>query len=164
MKAYRIRALVASLAICSALASSQAPATIILVRHAEKTAPSGDVSLSDLGRARAKSLEHVLTDLNIRSIFVTEFKRTKETAAPAAEKLHVEPQVVAANDVEALVATLRAASTGSTTLVVGHSNTVPIIIEKLGAGPVKAIEDSEYDHLYIVTIEAGKARLLSLRF
>jgi len=41
-----------------------------------------------------------------------------------------------------------------------HSNTVPTIIERLGAGPVKEIPDAGYDHLYIVTLEAGKARLL----
>jgi len=52
---------------------------------------------------------------------------------------------------------------GSTTLVVGHSNTIPEIIEKLGGGAVK-IKDSEYDHLYVVTIEGGKGRLLALRY
>ena len=164
MRVYRIWLIVASLAICSALASAQAPATIILVRHAEKTGPTGDVSLSELGQARAKSLAHILGDLNICSIFVTEFRRTKETASPIAEKFHVEPQVIAANDVDALAAKLRATPRGSAALVIGHSNTVPAIIEKLGAGPVKEVADSEYDHLYIVTMEAGKARLLSLRF
>jgi broad specificity phosphatase PhoE len=164
MKITRAWLPVAFLTLCSALAAAQAPATVVLVRHAEKTAPTGDVSISELGRVRAQALAHVLADLNIRSIFVTEFKRTKETAAPSVEKFHVEPQVVAANEVDALVAKVRATTTGGVALVVGHSNTVPTIIEKLGAGPVKAIEDSEYDHLYIVTLEGGKARLLSLRF
>ena len=164
MKAYRICVLLASLTVCITLASAQTPATIILVRHAEKSAPRGDVSLSEIGQARAMSLVHALSDLNIRSIFMTELKRTKETAKPSAERFHVEPQVIAANDIDGLVAKLRSTPIDGVTLVVGHSNTVPTIIEKLGAGPVKPIEDSEYDHLYIVTLEGGKARLLALRY
>lgn len=36
-------------------------------------------------------------------------------------------------------------------MVSGHSNTVPHIVEALGAGPVPSIDDSEYDNLYVVT-------------
>jgi hypothetical protein len=68
MRVYRICLLVACLAVSSALAPAQTPATIILVRHAEKTAPTGDVSISDLGRTRAAALAHVVADLNIRSV------------------------------------------------------------------------------------------------
>lgn len=142
------------------LASAQ---TIILVRHAEKSAPTGDVSLSEAGRARAQELAHVLADTNVKAIYVTELKRTGETAAPTAAKFHVEPETVPAADVDRLVTRLRATPPGVAVLVVGHSNTVPMIIEKLGAGVMK-IEDAEYDHLFIVTLEAGKPRLLSLRF
>ena len=163
MKAIRIYLIITPLLICSAFLAAQAPATIILVRHAEKSAPTGDVSLSDVGRARAASLAHVLADANIRLIFVTELKRTKETASSVSNKFHVEPSVITAADVDGLVAKLRTTPSGSTVLVVGHSNTLPEMIEKLGAGTIK-IEDSEYDHLYIVTLESGKARLLALRY
>jgi len=150
------------LAMC-AMAVAQAPATIILVRHAEKTAPTGDVSLTGAGRARAQALAHVLADAGIKHIFVTELKRTKETAAPAAAQFHVEPETRPASDTGRLAAELTKLPPGSTTLVVGHSNTIPEIIEKLGAGAVK-IKDREYDHLYVVTIEGGKGRLLALRY
>lgn len=157
----KIRHVVLLLCLYSGLAFSQ---TIVLVRHAEKSAPTGDVPLSDLGRARAKALAHALQDLNVRSIFVTEFRRTRETAGPAAEKFHVEPKAIPANDLDAIVGQLKAAPTNGVYLVVGHSNTVPAIIEKLGAGTVPPIDDAEYDHLYVVTTDAGKARVLSLRY
>ncbi len=39
---------------------------------------------------------------------------------------------------------------GDTVLVVGHSDTVPEIIDALGAGKVPEIADIEFDNLYIV--------------
>jgi broad specificity phosphatase PhoE len=162
MRAYRHSTVVFLLLFAASL-SAQATATIILVRHAEKTAPTGDVSISTIGQARAKKLTRVLNDANIRSIFVTEFKRTKETAAPSAEKFHVEQKIIASNDIDALVADLHNTPIGSTALVVGHSNTLPTIIERLGAGIVK-IEDNEYDHLFVVSLTNGRASLLVLRY
>jgi broad specificity phosphatase PhoE len=43
---------------------------------------------------------------------------------------------------------------GETVLVVGHSNTVPAIVEALGAKRPADICDAEFDNLYIVTIAA----------
>jgi broad specificity phosphatase PhoE len=163
MRALRIISLFVFL-VSVTLAVAQNPSTIILVRHAEKAGPTGDVPLNDAGLARAQTLAHVLIDAGVKNIFVTEFKRTKETAAPAAAQFHLTPEVRPAADVDRFVAELRKMPAGSTTLVVGHSNTIPSILEKLGAGPVKAIEDAEYDYLLIVTLYAGKARLLTLRY
>ena len=161
MRSYRLLVVILFGAV---LAASQAPATIFLVRHAEKAAPSGDVPLSDAGRARAQTLTHVLADAGVRNIFVTEFQRTKETVAPSAKKFHVSPETLPAADVDRLASRLRATPAGVAVLVVGHSNTLPMILEMLGAGAVRPIDDGEYDRLFIVTIQAGRARLLTLRY
>jgi hypothetical protein len=50
-------------------------------------------------------------------------------------------------------------------LVVGHSNTVPAIIEALGAVRPAPICDPEYDNLYVVTIGPdGKAGVVRAKF
>src|SRR5437667_6366432 len=80
---------------------------VVIVRHAEKAANGGnDPDLSSAGRARAEALARILKDSSITAIFTSEFKRTQETAAPAATLIHVRPAVVAAKDTAALAGTL----------------------------------------------------------
>jgi hypothetical protein len=50
-------------------------------------------------------------------------------------------------------------------LVVGHSNTLPEVLKKLGVKDDIKIEDSEYDNLFIVVRpESGEPTLIRLRF
>jgi phosphohistidine phosphatase SixA len=148
--------------------TAQAQGIVVLVRHAERadTVPGAaptmgaDPSLSEAGRARAASLAATLKDARITDIFVTEYKRTQETAAPLAQTLKLTPVVVPAKDVPGLVARLKA--TNGTALVVGHSNTVPEIIGALGVKGDVAIGDAEYDNLFVVT--PATAQALRLRF
>jgi phosphohistidine phosphatase SixA len=154
-----------SLLLASATASAQS--AVYLVRHAERADTVGgaapkmgtDPSLSDVGRARAESLAGMLKDAQVTAIFVTEYKRTQETAAPLAKRLGLQPTVIPSKDTPGLVAKLRAA-TGNV-LVVGHSNSVPDVIKGLGVAKVPAIADDEYDNLFIVT---APSTLIQLRF
>jgi broad specificity phosphatase PhoE len=135
--------------------------TVYVVRHAEKAAaPAGDPPLSPAGQARAKALVDSATHAGVRAIITTQFLRTKETAAPTALALGITPEVVPATSprsIDDVVAAVRK-HVGQTVLVVGHSNTVPEIIAKLGAEEPPAICDSEYDDLYVVKIGTdGKA-------
>ena len=88
---------------------ANAAPVVFIVRHAEKASTGGkDPDLSVQGQKRADALAHILKDSQITSIFVTEFKRTQETAAPTASAAHVSPTVVPASDIGALVEKLRA--------------------------------------------------------
>ena len=134
-------------------ASTPAVGTIFLVRHAERadagSAPQTDPSLSDIGRARAASLATLLKDAGITAIIVTEFKRTRETAAPLADALGIVPTVIASKDLAGLVTKVK--SIAGNVLVVGHSNTLPGVLEGLGlAAP--AIGDTDFDNLFVLTL------------
>jgi probable phosphoglycerate mutase len=136
--------------------------TIFFVRHAEKGTTGGDdMDLSEAGRTRAESLAALLKDAEISAIYTTEFKRTKQTAAPLAKALRVEPSVISAKDQPTLIAKVRA-SPGNV-LVVGHSNTIPDLIKALGITTAISIGDNEYDNLFVVLLEE-KPHLLRLRF
>lgn len=159
--------LIAGLIACLGV-ESLAQAPIILVRHAERAdagagapAMGADPSLSAAGHARAAALAEVLKDLGVTNIFVTEYKRTQETAGPLAKALNLSPTIVAAKDTERLVEHVRQ-STGAV-LVVGHSNTVPDIIEALGVTAPVVIGDDDYDNLFIV-VPGQEPRLLRLQF
>jgi phosphohistidine phosphatase SixA len=139
--------------------------TVILVRHAER-GPGIDaqVPLIEAGRCRATVLAGMLADLNVSSIYTTEAVRTQQTAEPLAQKLGLRPTVIASNDVDSVVAKLRATPPGKNVLVVGHSSTVPEIVKRL-SGEVFRIADPEYDHMFIVTlIGPNEARVLDLRY
>lgn len=151
-------------------ASAAAQQAVFVVRHAERadggTSPAGmtappDPDLSDTGRNRAQSLAVALKDAGITAIFVTEFRRTQQTAAPLAKALGLQPTIVAAKEIGTLVEKVKA-STGNV-LVVGHSNTVPEVIAGLGAGKTVKMTDNDFDNLFIVT-RGDAPSLLRLHF
>jgi broad specificity phosphatase PhoE len=166
------RCLVAALALFPAWTTcraqtAEAPAaatTIFLVRHAEKVAGDGDVALSAAGRERAALLAWTLKDAQVTRIFTSQMARAKDTATPLADTLKIAPEVVRAQDPQALVAALRALPHGTTALVVGHSNTVPLVVEGLGGPKVAPIGEDEFDRLLVLTIDAGTTTVASLRY
>ncbi|MEP6685335.1 MAG: histidine phosphatase family protein [Verrucomicrobiota bacterium] len=152
----------------TALAQAEPP-TIFIVRHAERadaasgspaTMPS-DPDLSEAGRVRAESLGSALKDAAITAIYVTEYKRTQQTAAPLAKATGISVTIAPAKETGALIAKLR--SSRGNALVIGHSNTLPEIIKALGVSTPVTIPDSEYDNLFVVT-PGSPARLIHLHY
>jgi broad specificity phosphatase PhoE len=151
----------------SAWLPSMVPAaTAILVRHAERAGGmSAAALLSPAGEERARQLSQVLKDAKIERIYVTEVRRTQQTAEPIAARLHLKPIVIAKGDIDALVSQLRKAGDNETVLVVGHADTVPLIIDRLSGGSVPPFSDTEYDRLVVlVTGTHAKAQVVTLRY
>lgn len=149
----------------SAQERSAAHTTLFLVRHAEKSAPNGDLPLSAEGRSRAATLASMLRDTGVGRIYTTEMVRTRETAEPLERALGLKAEAVPVQDVDALVTRLRALAPGSVALVVNHSGTLPKIVERLGGGTIEPIAEEEYDRLLILTSTGdGKAQVVTLRF
>ena len=122
-----------------------------VVRHSEKAEDGGnDPELSNAGVTWAERLAEVLKDAGISAIYVTEFKRTQETASPLAKKLGISVTVVPAKETVSLVSQLRKGSGNA--LVVGHGNTIPDIMKGLGIATPIAIGESDYDNLFVVTL------------
>jgi broad specificity phosphatase PhoE len=135
--------------VCSVFA--QDPGKIFVVRHAEKESQAKDAALSDVGRARATCLASTLRDSGITRIFVSEFQRTQKTANPLAELAKLPPTVIAAADTASLIAAAKNATASGNVLIVAHSNTIPVILERLGVRKV-GVPDDEFDRLFIVTV------------
>lgn len=153
-----------ALCVLATTAAAQ-PRAIFLVRHAERAATSGrvppDTGLSPEGKARAEHLAQELKDADIKAIFTTEYKRTQQTAAPLAQSLGIQPEVISGDDLRSLVAKIRAAP--GNVLVVGHANTLPQLIAALGVSVRVTIAESDYDNLFIVLPEK-KAQLIRLHY
>ena len=138
---------------------------VFLVRHAEKATSGDDPGLSEAGVKRAASLAAALGDAGITAIFTSEYNRTKDTAAPLAERLGVPVTIVPAKDMDGLVAKLRALAPGARALVVGHSNTVPAVAQKLTGVKVADLTDADYDRLFVAVSEKdGQGEVLTLHY
>jgi broad specificity phosphatase PhoE len=147
---------------------------IFLVRHAERvdvpaqpqsshSMLAEDPPLTPAGEQRAARLAAVLGQSGITAIYTSEFKRTRQTAAPLAEKLKIKAIMAAAKDPAPLIALLKKAP--APVLVVGHANTLPDLIKALGVAEPVTIGDSDYDNIFIVVrAAAGPATLIRLKY
>src|SRR5262249_46748569 len=144
--------------------SSHGATTVILLRHAEKaTQPPDDPPLTAAGRARANVLADALADSGVGAIFVTQFRRTAETAAPLAARVHIQLQVIPATNNHELVESVRKIQSG-TVVIVGHSNTIPSIIAELGGPSSVVIAESEFDNLFVLTLGPPATSFLRLHY
>ena len=129
---------------------------VFLVRHGEKADLSDNPELSAAGHERAAALARNLRNAEIEYVHSSDFTRTRDTAAPTANKYGLEVELYDARQgLPTLVEKLR--RTGGRHLGVGQSNTTPRLVELLGGKPNSVINEGELDRLYIVTIERDGA-------
>lgn len=140
---------------------------VYLTRHAEKEA-GRDPSLSPEGRALAEDLAERMTGSDIKAIYVTQFRRTRETAEPLARRLGVEIKVIeVSSDLEPHAAGVAEACRRNgrrSVQVVGHSNTIPSIQEALTGESIEAIPDDQYGDVWTISLDRdGRGKLLEPR-
>jgi len=80
-----------------------------------------------------------------------------------ADRLSIPIKSIDARDVDTLVREIGANNRGIV-VVVGHSNTVPSILTRLGWSGTETISETEYDKLFIVTRQSGGASVVRLRY
>jgi broad specificity phosphatase PhoE len=166
---------VAAASACAAAAAGDPPAipdgrtetTVYLVRHGEKMSETEtDPDLSDRGRARAESLAVQLRDSGVNMIITSHLKRTIQTAAPLARLRNIRPKVIPIEPTVSAhvnrIADEIMNHPGATILVVGHNNTVNLILQKLGGGRIGDLCIDEYANLVILSLSKGKTAKLLL--
>lgn len=130
-----------------------------VVRHAEKDT-GNNPELSIKGRVRAGDLHRVLQNRPIDLILVSQFRRTGMTGDSVRLYRNIEMKTYKADATGDGLFQLVASFNGKYKhiLVIGHSNTVPVIVRRAGASDYKVPElpDSVYDHLFSIGIKEGK--------
>jgi 2,3-bisphosphoglycerate-dependent phosphoglycerate mutase len=140
---------------------------IYLVRHAEK-AKGDDPVLTAEGQKRAGDLERRLKSEKIKHIYVTQFRRTQMTGDSLRMLLNIDTIHYVADTIcdNLFREIMEHGDAGRTILIIGHSNTLPKIIRKLGVTdfPQGNIPDAEYDNLYLVRYRYSKAILKKMKY
>jgi broad specificity phosphatase PhoE len=155
------------LLICCLTACTTAPAskdnyTLYLVRHAEKQADgSRDPELTEAGTHRAENLAGWFEDKDIRDVWSSDYKRTRDTAKPTLSKLGLKLKIYDAHDLPALSETLL--SNQNNALIVGHSNTTPELARLLCDCDIDDMDDLEYDRIIVVSIVNAKTHVKILQ-
>ncbi|MCP3728922.1 histidine phosphatase family protein [Sphingomonas sp. MG17] len=150
-----MRLLIAALAalLCAGFAPPQA-APVYVTRHYDTPAGERDPDLLPAGTARADKLAKWFRGKKLAAIYVSDFKRTRQTAAPLAAIRGIVPEPYDPRDTPAIVARARAA--GKPVLIVGHSNTVPDLVQQLGGQRPADLKHEDFGDLW--TVRGGKAK------
>ncbi len=158
------------LLLCLLPALCLADTQLYLMRHGEKALDDPkDPSLSPAGRQRAQALAAWLADKGISAVYCSQYRRTCDTALPAAQGAGLVPQVVPiAGDIHAFsrafAQRLLKEHQGQAVLVVGHSNTIPALVTALSGQPMAALAEGDYGRLFALRVdERGVAELEMLK-
>ena len=135
-----------------------------IVRHAEKEAAgsnmSSDVPLSAEGRERSHKLWALMSGKDLIAVYSTNTIRTKSTVQTIADYYNLPVKIYGPRPDSAFFAKLKKWKSHNV-LIVGHSNTVDDIVNGLlGKNKLKDLDDSEYNHLFIVRMRKNKSFLI----
>ncbi len=129
--------------------------------------PVNNPRLTEAGTERAKELARVLRSVRLTAVLTSEFERTVETARPTAEAKNLEIKRHRAREVAGLARRILKEFAGKTLLLVGHSDTIPVLLSQLGVdrAEVPKISRDEYDNLFVLFIgKGGEVTLQRLRY
>lgn len=140
--------------------------TIVLVRHAEKVADgTPNPTLTKEGVIRSIQLAYMLRADSIAGVFSTNYERTIKTAEPTANFHELPVKKYSPKNHEVFIDNLLMQYRGKKVLVVGHSNTVPKMLEILTGKSFEDIEHYMYNDLFVVTVvNKGEGQLLHLKY
>ena len=137
----------------------------IVVRHAEKQS-NENPGLNILGADRANRLASILEDFPLKAIYSTYTNRTRETAGPCAKMKDLEIINYSAEHQEKLFQGIAKRGKGEAYLIVGHSNTIPQLLNLFkGKAVYENIDENVFDNLFVVIVKnSGQAEILELKY
>jgi broad specificity phosphatase PhoE len=144
---------------------SQEVTIYYFIRHAEKLRidkTDKNPNLNYNGYKRAEAWKDVFSNISFDAVYSTDYNRTKLTAKPTADSNNL--PILLYNSNSMYSEAFKNNTKGKTVLVVGHSNTTNVFVNKiLGVEKYEEINDNNNSNLYIVTITDGKSSSVLLK-
>lgn len=141
--------------------------TLYFVRHAEKQVLAGerDPELTPQGVQRTEALADKMSSIKLSAVFSTDYRRTRNTARPTAQRQNLDIQLYDAGKSSEFVTTLLQQAPTGHYLIVGHSNTLPAMLRAAGVKELATeFDESLYGELYVVEMNSGATTLHKQRF
>ena len=149
----------------SLISYAQEITTYYLIRHAEKLRidkTDKNPNLNFNGYKRAEAWKDVFSNISFDAVYSTDYNRTKLTAKPTAISKNL--PILLYNPNTMYSEAFQNNTKGKTVLVVGHSNTTNVFVNKiLGIEKYNEIKDNNNSNLYIVTISNGETSSILLK-
>lgn len=144
--------------------------TIVVVRPGERLLGSiEDPPLVIEGEQRAQRLARLFgataSPGRITAIYVSPARRARQTAAPLAARLGLQPIVLDSNDPGSIAGRALGEHRGETVMIVDDASTVPQLVEALSGVKPAPVSETEYGSIYIVSVPIlGSAGVLQLHY
>lgn len=144
--------------------------TVVIVRPGERSLGSiADPPLVIEGERRAERLAHLFgataSPGRITAIYVSSARRARQTAAPLAARLGLQPIVLEDDNPDSVAARALGEHRGETLMIVDNGSNVPELVEALSGLKPAPVSDTEYGSIYIVSVPIlGSAGLLQLYY
>lgn len=142
-------ALLLILAGCAYIAPIQPASTFYVMRHLHTVEGAPDPDLTPEGQRHAERLANWFTAEPPATIFVSNTKRARQSAAPLAARLGITPIVYDARDTAGLMREMM--KEPPPVLVIGHSNTVPDIVAALGGARPAALVHQDFGDVWTIS-------------
>jgi len=149
--------LILSLGLLSCQKEYPAATHLFLLRHAEQEAGAGDdPPLAPTGIRRAAYLDTLLANIPLHAVLSTPYRRNRQTAAPIARRHGLPVRTYDPDlDLQVLMDSLLQVHAGQTILIVGHSTTVPGILNALTRSERYApLDKTDFNDLFFVQVLA----------
>jgi broad specificity phosphatase PhoE len=123
------------------------------MRHLHTPAGVSDPDLTSEGQAYAKLLAKWFEKHSPTLVYVSSAKRAQQTVEPLAKRFGLVPIIYDPKDTPGLIRRVRVER--GTVLIVGHSNTVPDIIDQLGGQRPAPIQHPDFADVWLVQSDTG---------
>ena len=124
---------------------------LIFTRHAEKDTIGLDPGLSRVGNKRAEFIRDLLEDVPVKKVYTTHYRRTYLTAVPLLESKNAQVLRYEPGD-QNLFADQLMENKAEVALIVGHSNSIPRLLNLMCEEQVEGISEEDYDNLFIAVL------------
>jgi 2,3-bisphosphoglycerate-dependent phosphoglycerate mutase len=139
---------------------------LFVIRHAEKDENDGeDPNLTAQGLGRAQALVKMFENVTFNRMASTNKKRTMKTMEPLLKSKGV-PTDVYQKDMQSAFLESVMETKGRKYFIVGHSNTVPELLNELkGTKDYKTIDENDFSNIYVVMSQGiGKSTIITLKY
>lgn len=140
------------------------PKMLVFVRHAEKMEDgTSNPSLSEKGKQRAVAIQMLLEDVKVDQLWSTDYHRTRQTIQPLADYFQIPIESYNPANLKSALDTILQQNDGKVSVICGHSNTIPIMINMLiGERRYANLEEDEYDKIWVLYPQPEGSPIITL--